>query len=291
VDIADATEPIRPGTIDGDVSMKLAGGRAWGMDLTSADIDASLRNGLADIRMLEITGSAAKVSAKGPLALEGAGESALTYQAAIGDLSAFEALAGRPMKGSVELEGTITGPAQNTASAGKFASNSLDVAGVKALRPTARSTQRPRSRLRPRRGQVIGGASFIEVGDVQIASTTMTLNYDGTRLDVEALLEQPQRAFKITGALVPHPDHHEVHIASLTMTAGATEWQTPAGRTRLRATPRPSSTSRAWSSCVTTPGYGSTAQLARLEHQRRSSCAWSGCKSKTWRRYCSQRRN
>jgi hypothetical protein len=231
VDIADATQPVGPGTINGDVAMKLAGGRAWGMDLTAADIDASLRNGLADIRTLEITGSAAKVSAKGPLALEGTGESALTYQAAVSDLSAFDALAGRPMKGSVELEGTITGPAQNATAAGTFAGNTLDIAEVKALaaKGTFDATVRDRD-FAHATVKVNGGASFIEVGSVQIMSTTTTLSYDGTRLDVEALVEQPQRAFKFTGALVPHPDHHEVHIASLTMTAGATEWQTPAGQ-------------------------------------------------------------
>jgi autotransporter translocation and assembly factor TamB len=231
VDIADATQPIGPGTIDGDVALKLAGGRAWGMDLTAADIEASLRDGLADIRMLEITGSAAKVSAKGALALEGPGESALTYQAAIGDLSAFDALAGRPMKGSVELEGTIAGPVQNTTAAGTFAGNSLDIAEVKALaaKGTFDATVRDRD-FAHAAIKVNGDASFIEAGSVELMSATTTFSYDGTRLDVEALLEQPQRAFKITGALVPHPDHHEVHIASLTMTAGATEWRTPAGQ-------------------------------------------------------------
>ena len=78
--------------------------------------------------------------------------------------------------------------------------------------------------------KVNGDASFIEAGGVEIMSATTTLSYDGVRLDVEALVEQPQRAFKFAGALVPHPDHHEVHITSLTMTAGATEWQTPPGQ-------------------------------------------------------------
>jgi hypothetical protein len=228
VDIADATQPLGPGTIDGDVAMKLAGGRAWGMDLTAANIDASLRNGLADIRVLEITGSAAKISAKGPLAIEGAGESALTYQAAISDLSAFEALAGRPMEGSLEVEGTITGPAQNTTATGTFAANTLDVANVEALAvkgsfdATVRDRDFAHAAIRAK-----GDASFIELGGVEIMSTTTTLSYDGTRLDVEALVEQPQRALRFTGSLVPHPDHQEVHIASLTMTAGTTEWRTP----------------------------------------------------------------
>ena len=231
VDIADATQPLGPGTIDGDVAMKLSGGHAWGMELTAADIDASLRNGLADIRTLEITGSAARVSAKGPLALEGTGESALTYQAAITDLSAFDALAGRPMKGSVELQGNIAGPAQNATTSGTFAANTVDVADVKALaaKGTFDATVRDRDFARALI-KVNGNASFIEVGSVEIMSATTTLNYDGTRLEAEALVEQAQRALKFTGALVPHPDHHEVHITSLSMTAGTTAWQTPAGQ-------------------------------------------------------------
>jgi autotransporter translocation and assembly factor TamB len=231
VDIADVTEPLTPLSINGDITMKLAGGRAWGMDLTTADVEASLRDGLADIRRLEILGTAARISANGPLALEGPGESALTYKAAVSDLSAFDALAGRSMKGSVELEGTITGPAQNATTAGTFAANSINVANVEALaaKGTFDATVRDRD-FAHAAIKMKGDASFIEVGGMEIMSTTTTLNYDGVRLDVEALVEQPQRAFKFTGALVPHPEHQEVHVTSLSMTAGTTEWHTPPGR-------------------------------------------------------------
>ena len=231
VDIADVTQPLRPEAINADVTATLAGGHAWGMDLTSADVDASLRDGLADIRRLEITGSGARISAQGPLALGGAGESALNYRAALRDLGAFEKLAGRPLKGTLDLEGVVTGPASLAVAKGTFGASNIDVANVQALAAKGSFDVTVRDRdFAHANAKVTANASFIESGTVEIQSANATITYDGTTITADAVVEQAQRALKFTGSLVPHPDHHEVHITGLTMTAGTTQWQTPAGQ-------------------------------------------------------------
>ncbi len=294
VDIADATQPLGPGTIDGDVTMKLAGGRAWGMDLTAADIDASLRDGLADIRTLEITGSAAKVSAKGPLALEGSGESALTYQAAISDLSAFDALAGRPMKGSVELEGTIKGPAQNTTDRRHLRRQQTRHRRGEGARGQGHVRRdRPRPRLRTRRGQGERRGVFhrsrrrrdhVHHHDNQLRRHAAGRR--GPAGTATALLQVHRRARAAPRSSrgahhEPDDDRRRDGMANArgagsgrALLPDRARHQGPGARAQRRR------------------GCGSTAPSARLARQRRRwSCAWNGCRSRTLRRCCSRRRN
>ena len=149
---------------------------------------------------------AAKVSAKGTVALVGEGQSDLSYLIDVADLSMFQTLTRHTLGGSAHAEGRITGPAGQLKTAGTLASNSLTAGPAKALALKSNfDVAIPVNDLERTTGQMDLSGSFVEVSGRRIDEVTGTLSYDGVRLDVDATLAERARTFRVAGALVPHP--------------------------------------------------------------------------------------
>jgi len=78
-------------------------------------------------------------------------------------------------------------------------------------------------------GRVNGAASLLEISGRTIDRVTTTARFDAGRIDADAVIEAQARKVEIGGSLVPHPDHREVHVRQLALTAGNGTWVLPAG--------------------------------------------------------------
>ena len=229
--VADITAPLRADLINGTADVTLSAAEVRGIAVDSLALQAALQDGLATIAKLEVASPAARISASGALALEGAGQSDFGFQINVSDAAAFSELAGRPLEGSLALDGRVSGTAQSPTASGKYTASRIAVANVSALSAAGTFDVAVSDRnFRQPRLKATTDASFVEVGDTEIRSVTGTVTHDGVRMDVDAALEQTGRSLRLAGSMIPHPDHREIHVTNLALRAGETEWRTPTGQ-------------------------------------------------------------
>ena len=94
----------------GRVALALDPSRIGGQDVRRAQLDASLSNGLADVRQLALDSGATTAEASGHVALGTSGESNLTYKVSAGNLTEVGRLANIPdIAGAAVVEGSVSG--------------------------------------------------------------------------------------------------------------------------------------------------------------------------------------
>ena len=229
--IADVAAPLSVETVEGTVRAAFANASLFGFPVDKAIVDAAMTAGVARVNVLDVRGPSATVSAKGTMALTGEGQSSLTYVADVADLRAFQQFTAQPLAGSAHIEGKAAGPAGRLETSGTLVTNNVAVGPAKALAlKTGFKLTIPDNDIKRTTGQVDFSGAFVEAAGRRIDEVTGTLRYDGASLDVDATLAEKARTIRFAGALVPHPDHQEVHIRSLALSAGGVEWQTAPGQ-------------------------------------------------------------
>ena len=231
VEIADLQSPQWLDAAKGTVNAALTKSVVLDMPIDRVQVDASLSDGLVDLRTFVIESPDAKATASGALAVRGEGESNLKFEATVSDLTKLpEFLTPRP-KGRVHVAGTVTGPWTKLSTSGEIKSSELDVKGFRALtlggrfKGTASNWDFPNSK-----GEITGEATFVELRDTKIDQSTFTVGFDAGTVDADVQLAQQKRTLRFAGSMVPHPDHQEVHLRSLSAAVGETIWTMPAGR-------------------------------------------------------------
>jgi autotransporter translocation and assembly factor TamB len=231
--LPDITDPARLDTASGRANLRITNARVRDIAIDSLELEGALAGGLAEIRTFALSSPDASITASGTLAVDRSAdlESDFTYKVAAADLSRFETLLGRPIAGGVTLEGRVTGPAMRPATQGELSLSELEVATVQALTITGRyDVVVPDRDVARATSQFNGTGTFVQVGDTAVDRIHANATYAGGRLDVETTISQQKRTVALTGALVPHPDHHEVHVRRLSVAAGGPEWQLASGR-------------------------------------------------------------
>ncbi len=203
----------------------------FGLAIDDASVDVAVSRGIAQVNALDVRGPSAHVTAKGRLALTGAGDSDLSYVADVANLREFQSFVEQAIEGSAHVEGRVTGPAGAMATTGTLIGNNLAVGPTKALSlKSAFDLTIPDNDVKRTTGKVDLNGTFFEISGRRIDEVTATLNYDGAQLEVDATLAEKLRTLRFTGAIAPHPDHHEFHVRSLSILAGDVEWQMPQGQ-------------------------------------------------------------
>jgi TamB, inner membrane protein subunit of TAM complex len=231
VEIGDVLAPLSADNVEGSATATLANVSLYGQTIDQASIDLALAEGIARVTTFDVSGPSGKVSAKGTVVLAGDGQSDLSYVADVPDLKSLQSFSRQPLGGSAHIEGRISGPQGATTTTGTISGSRLVVGAVDALSvKSAYSLVMPENNVNLTTGRVDLTGTYIEVRGTRIDEVAGTLAYDGSRLDVDAKVSQRQRRLEFAGSLVPHPDHHEIHVRSLSMIANDVEWQMPPGQ-------------------------------------------------------------
>ena len=231
VEIGDVLAPLSADNVEGSATAALAKVSLYGQTIDQASIDVALVEGIAHVTALDVSGPSGRVSAKGTVVLVGDGQSDLSYVADVPDLKSLQSFSHEPLGGSAHVEGRITGPQGAMTTRGTISGSRLVLGPVDALSvKSAFSLAVPGNNVKLTTGRVDLTGAYIEVRGTRIDEVAGTLAYDGSRLDVEAKVAQRQRQLQFAGSLVPHPDHHEIHVRSLSMIANDVEWQMPQGQ-------------------------------------------------------------
>ena len=229
--IADVGAPLSVESVEGSVRAAFANASIVGLKIDEATVDATVAGGLARVTALEVRGPGAHVTAKGAVALAGQTTSDLSYLIDVADLESFQSLTPHPLDGSAHVEGRVTGPAGALETTGTMSANTVTVGPVKAMAfKSAFDLAVPDNDVKRTTGKVDVNGAYLEVSGTRIDEVIGTLHYDGTRLEADATVAERARTLRFKGSLVPHPDHHEVHVSSLSLLAADIEWQMPPGQ-------------------------------------------------------------
>jgi translocation and assembly module TamB len=203
------------------------------MPVDALILDASLAGGVAEIRTFTLQAPELTASASGTLALDRAADvpSDLAFEIAAADLARLEPLVGQPIAGGATITGRATGPAGTIAASGELDLRQLHVGTVRALSIQGKySVESPALDVSRATSRFNGSAALVQVGDTNFDRITADVTYTEGRVAATTTIEQQTRTFSLTGSLVPHPDHREVHVTQLTLSAGGPPWQMAPGR-------------------------------------------------------------
>ncbi|HYN06879.1 MAG TPA: translocation/assembly module TamB domain-containing protein [Vicinamibacterales bacterium] len=229
--VADVLAPLSVETVEGTATAAFTNASLFGQTIDEATIDAAMRGGVARVSALDVRGPGGRLTANGSITFTGEGQSDLKYVLDVVDLQSFQSLTAQALRGTAHIEGQVTGPARSLKTVGTLSANNLTVGPAEAL--SLKSTfdvTIPDNDVKRTIGQVALTGTFLQVRGTRIDEVTSTLNYDGTRLEVDATMAERERTLRFAASLVPHPEHHEIHVRSMSVLAGEIEWQMPQGQ-------------------------------------------------------------
>jgi autotransporter translocation and assembly factor TamB len=229
--IADVRAPLSVDAVEGSVRAAFANASLLGQKIDRATVDAAVAGGVATVTALELRGPSAHLTAKGTIAFSGQSQSDLTYVADVADLESFQSFTPHALDGSAHVEGRVTGPAGTLETTGILTANSVTAGPVKAQAfKGAFDLTIPDNDVKLTTGRVDVNSAFLDVRGTRIDEVIGTFHYDGTRLEADATVAERARTLRFKGSLVPHPDHQEVHVSSMSLLAADIEWQMPPGQ-------------------------------------------------------------
>ena len=219
---------------NGSVTATFTGASAFDTAVDRIAVDATMTNGVATIRTLEVTAPDLKVTGRGTVALNESATSDLTYDITVSDLAKLPGLAPKTLRGSAHAEGRLTGPLSRLSTTGKLQGHDLAWGDHRALTLNGAFDATLIDRdFAKAVGTFDGSATFVETGGTRIDLVTAKAKYDAGTLDLDATLDQRTRTLRIAGSMIPHPEHREVHIRSLAAAAGEDTWTLQAGQEAL----------------------------------------------------------
>lgn len=219
-----------PDAVAGTARLTLERSVVGGLAIESGSLDADLRDEVVDIRTLELVGRDLNVTANGTLALDDHGQSNLSVRADSPRLEALGTLFDIPVSGIAKVDATVTGNRSALAAAGTLSADGLKYEENGALSLDSTFTARiPDLDAARAAVQTDAKATFVTVAGQNINEVGAQVRYADRQAEFTVTAAQPERDLKAGGSLVLHPDHQEVHLTSLALTAGTQQWTIPDG--------------------------------------------------------------
>ena len=221
---------VTPESIDVAGRVELAGSMIGMLAIDSALVDGRYAAGEAHVTALQVTGADVNVTGQGTLALNESGASSFMLHAETASLDRLGEIVGRPLKGAVVTDVVVTGNRGVLKADGTLKGSNVGYGDSEALSLESKfSAAVPDLELARVRVEANSTATFLEVGGQKVNQLTADTTYSASRLDFTAAAQQERRELAAGGAVILHPDHHEMHVRELALRAEQIEWRTPAG--------------------------------------------------------------
>jgi hypothetical protein len=224
--IPDVMGTIDPAALNGTARVALAPSTVGTIRIDAGTVDATLTEGVAEVRQFAIDGPDLTAQAQGQVALNETGQSTLKYSARTASLEKIGAMVDQPLQGAAALEGTIAGNRAELRLTGTLEGSNLTYAenGALDLNSTF-SVAIPD--LEPARARVEADthATFARVGNVEIQEITANTTYQDDHLAFDARIRDQGRELESRGELILHPDHSEVHLPAFSVRTEGLEWR------------------------------------------------------------------
>jgi autotransporter translocation and assembly factor TamB len=203
-----------------------------GVEIDKGQASGTYANDILNLSELNLTGPRVVANAKGTLAMGTAGQSNLTYDVALTDLTQLGERLGQPLGGSAHVIGRAAGPASQTTFSGSIDANRFTYSTtVNALTASSKYTVMLADfDVTKARIQADTQGSFVTMGGINFPRVSAQTTYQSQQLDFNSLFEEETRTLGLGGSLLFHPDHKEVHLRALNLTVGQVQWGLPAGR-------------------------------------------------------------
>ncbi len=228
--IRELSAGVTPERLDASVRLSLEPSTVGGLAIERAMLDADYHDNAGEVRQLDVAGRDLNVNASGTLALNDTGESNLVVHADSPSLAELGALFEVPLEGIARVDARVTGNRRNLRAAGTLVGNGLEYQGNGALVVnTDYDVSVPDLAVDRATVTAETSATFVTVGGQNINRLDARTTYEQKTLTFDATATQPERSLSAGGRVVMHPDHQEIHLAQLGLTAGPQSWTMPAG--------------------------------------------------------------
>lgn len=218
-----STAPTGRVAVEGSVA--LADSTLLGVPIEVGTLAGRYHGQSAVVDRLEIEGPQVRATAKGTVAVGGVGETDLSLDAAVTDLSVLQARVGRPLAGSLSTHGRAHGRDGDVRVEGEFTGARLGIDSTRALgahgtyRADVRRWQRDSLAL-----QADVSASSAEVAGVEISSARVTGSYSDDEADFEAAAAVGHRDVRAAGRLALDGTERVLTLRELAVGTGPLVW-------------------------------------------------------------------
>ncbi|MBI2220845.1 MAG: translocation/assembly module TamB domain-containing protein [Acidobacteria bacterium] len=224
--VADITRPIAPDAIDGTARVELARSAIAGLDLDGGIVDASVRDGVADLKDVSLEGPDLSLNARGRVALNDTDSSDLKYRLQAARLEEIGRVLKQPLQGSAIVDGTMTGNRSSLRIAGTLDGSNLAHGDNGALDVNSTfAVTLPNLRAADAGVEAQTEATFVKIGGLQIQEFTARTTYAGNTVGFDATVNDRGRQLQAKGDAILHPDHSEVHLPAFALRTQGVEWR------------------------------------------------------------------
>ena len=221
---------LQPDSVNGTARLTVEPSTVGGLAIQSASVDADYHDQTGDIRTLEVVGRDLNVTARGTLALNDSGQSNLTLHADSPRLEEIGKLFDIPVSGIAKVDGTITGNRLELQARGTLSADGLKYEDNGALSVDSSYTVKvPDLAFERAAVEADTKATFVTVAGQNINEVQAKTSYADRTVTFDATATQPERSLDASGSLLLHPDHQEVHLTALNLTAGQQHWTIASG--------------------------------------------------------------
>jgi autotransporter translocation and assembly factor TamB len=228
--VAQVSSGVTPDSVQADAKVNLQDSTIGEMAITRASLDGTYHESAGDIRTLDIVGRDVNVQASGTLALNESGQSNLKVHADSPSLAEVGKLFNQPISGIGKIDAIVTGNRRELRATGNLTGNGLEYGENGALVVSSDYTARiPNLTVADASIEASTHATFVTLAGQNINELDARTTYAQKHVEFELNARQPQRSLTGGGVLEVHPDHQELHLRSLGLTAQGQSWQMAPG--------------------------------------------------------------
>jgi autotransporter translocation and assembly factor TamB len=232
VTLPDLTAPFSLDTLDAQGTVSLGPSTVGGYDLDQAAIDATVAAGQATIRDFRADGLALHAAANGTVVFDAEGDSNLNFTIETSSLDPASQRFGQQLSGGARIEGTVTGSQDHLVAKGSLASHEVKYGSsfeALTLNGTFEADVTDQQ-WRDFTAHANTEATFLTIAGHDIERLTTAATYHDHAFDLDTTVDEKDRNLQITGRVLLHPDHQEVHLRRLALSTAGVTWSLPAGQ-------------------------------------------------------------